>query len=122
MKLHSLFEFETNGGFVGQIKSALQQAGWTESMQEMPVGATFVTRRAPNGGTEFRVAVVNSMGGSNNGGQVSSKLFNDVITPFYRNARAQNVEFTQPVGMANSGFQNDRHQGTVMQFFIGEKY
>ena len=122
MKLQSLFEFETKGGFVGQIKSALQNAGWTESMQEMPVGASFVTRRGPNGGTEFRVAVVNSMGGTSDGGQVSSKLFNEVITPFYRQARSQNVEFTQPVGMPNSGFQTDRHHGTVMQFFIGEQY
>lgn len=102
-----------------EVEGALRQAGWSESMEQTPTGTTYVTRNSQTGGIVFMVSVVNSNNGRDEHGQLSGKILNQVITPFYNKARSQGIIFTQPVGMANSGWNSDRANGSIIQFQIG---
>ena len=119
MKLETILE-DMDAQVSQQLKRALTNAGWKETYDENPKGATFMTRYQKNGTTEFRVPVINNRnGGIEEPGQISSALFNSVIDPYYRQARAAGISFTQPVGMPGLGFENERFSGVVMQFFVG---
>jgi hypothetical protein len=121
MKLKTIFEDMTQQrtDVAEMVARALQQAGWSEGVNERPVGATFYRGRGQNGATEFRVPVVNSIQGNGEQGQVTSAHFNQTIDQLYRQARQTGTQFTQPVGMQGTAFENDRARGTTMQFFVG---
>jgi hypothetical protein len=120
MKILELLEDARMGQEMAyDVENLLKQAGWTQSMEDVPKGATYTTRRGQNGGMVFMVSVVNSRDGREEQGQLSGKVLNNIINPPYREARQSGVSFTQPVGMPNTGWENEKVHGSVIQFQVG---
>lgn len=119
MKLAQIKEFVgTAQQFVDQVRKNLTTAGWSEGQDQRVQGSSFYVGRTQDGGTEFRVPVVNSRQGGAQPGQIDLRAFNAAIDGPYRAARSAGVAFSQPVGMSGSGWENDQVSGSVMQFTI----
>lgn len=119
MKLQELQELHESVGLVDQVRQSLIRAGWTESVDNVPKGATFTISRAENG-TQFNVSVIDSRQGVDEPGQASSRVLTRLLDPMFRQARQTGATFTQPVGASGTGWENDRLAGRVMQFVVGQ--
>lgn len=117
MKLQELYE---DAGLVDQVRQSLIRAGWSESMEDVPKGATFTTTRAGGGATQYNVSVVDSRRGTNEPGLASSQVLTRLLDPMFRQAREVGTTFTQPVGVNGTEWENDRVMGRVMRFVVGQ--